>query len=72
VVADNGEVTETLSRRLETYARLKSGWRLLSMTTFFDKSDSPLARTVFERDTSGKVVAQIYRGQGQRLRARRV
>lgn len=38
-------------------------------TTFFDKTDSPLARTVFERDGSGKVVAQIYRAQGQQVRA---
>jgi hypothetical protein len=41
-------------------------------TTFFDRTDSPLARTVFERDTTGNVVAQIYRAQGQRLRARKV
>jgi hypothetical protein len=41
-------------------------------TTFFDRTDSPLARTVFERDASGKVVAQIYRAQGQRLRARKI
>ena len=41
-------------------------------TTFFDRSDSPLARTVFERDSSGKVVAQVYRSLGQSLRARRI
>jgi hypothetical protein len=41
-------------------------------TTFFDRTDSPLARTVFERDASGKVVAQIYRAQGQRLRAQKI
>jgi hypothetical protein len=41
-------------------------------TTFFDRSDSPLARTVFERNAQGQVVAQIYRAQGQRLRARKV
>ena len=41
-------------------------------TTFFDKTDSPLARTVFERDASGSVVAQVYRVQGQKLRAVRV
>lgn len=41
-------------------------------TTFFDRTDSPLARTVFERDTSGKVVAQIYRVQGQQWRARKI
>ena len=38
-------------------------------TTFFDRTDSPLARTVFERDVSGAVVAQVYRAQGQELRA---
>ena len=41
-------------------------------TTFFDRSDSPLARTVFERDDSGRVVGQTYRALGQKLRARRV
>jgi hypothetical protein len=41
-------------------------------TTFFDRTDSPLARTVFERDESGRVVAQIYRSQGQTLRARKI
>jgi len=41
-------------------------------TTFFDRTDGPLARTVFERDTSGAVVAQIYRAMGQTLRARKV
>ena len=41
-------------------------------TTFFDKTDSPLARTVFERDASGKVVGQIYRFQGQQLRLRKI
>ena len=41
-------------------------------TTFFDKTDSPLARTVFERDASGKVVAQTYRASGQKLRARKI
>ena len=38
-------------------------------TTFFDRGDSPLARTVFERDGSGRVVAKVYIAQGQRLRA---
>jgi hypothetical protein len=33
-------------------------------TTFFDRTDSPLARTVFERDASGRVVAQVYRARG--------
>jgi hypothetical protein len=41
-------------------------------TTFFDRSDSPLARTVFERDASGAVVAQAYRSMGQVLRARKI
>jgi len=41
-------------------------------TTFFDRTDSPLARTVFERDASGAVVAQVYRAQGQKLRAKKV
>ena len=41
-------------------------------TTFFDRSDTPLARTIFERDASGAVVAQVYRAQGQTVRARRV
>lgn len=41
-------------------------------TTFFDKTDSPGARTVFERDRSGKVVAQVYRASGQNLRARKI
>jgi hypothetical protein len=123
---------ESLSRRLDTYVRIKGEWRLLSMaiaeppswpdvasidpklyleyagtyelsretrvvvtfenghlmaevtgqgkvelfpenaTTFFDRSDSPLARTVFERDASGKVVAQVYRALGQTLRARKI
>jgi hypothetical protein len=40
--------------------------------TFFDRSDSPQARTVFERDASGKVVAQTYRSMGQTLRAVKV
>jgi len=43
-----------------------------SPTTFFDRTDSPYARTVFERDSSGRVVAQIYRLQGQRIRAAKV
>jgi hypothetical protein len=43
-----------------------------SATTFFDKTDSPLARTVFVRDASGKVVAQVYRSQGQTLRAPKI
>jgi hypothetical protein len=43
-----------------------------SPTTFFDRTDSPLARTVFERDASGAVVAQVYRAMGQTLRARKV
>jgi uncharacterized protein DUF4440/uncharacterized protein DUF3471 len=123
---------DLLSRRVDTYVRIKGEWRLLSMaiaepptwpdvapidtriyseyagtydlspetrivitsegghlmaevtgqgkvelfpenaTTFFDRSDSPLARTVFERDSSGKVVAQVYRALGQTLRARKV
>jgi hypothetical protein len=41
-------------------------------TTFFDRTDSPLARTIFERDSSGNVVAQIYRSHGQRIRARKI
>ena len=41
-------------------------------TTFFDRTDSPLARTIFERDAAGAVVAQIYRAHGQQLRAARV
>lgn len=41
-------------------------------TTFFDKTDSPFARTIFERDGAGNVVAHIYRAQGQRIRATRV
>jgi Domain of unknown function (DUF4440)/Domain of unknown function (DUF3471) len=41
-------------------------------TTFFDRTDSPFARTVFERDALGKVVAQIYRAHGQRVRAVKV
>lgn len=123
---------EARSRRLETYARVKGAWRLLSMavaevpswpevapidarlyaeyagtyqlapgtlivvthearrlmlevsgqpkvelfpenaTTFFDRTDSPLARTVFERDGAGRVVAQVYRAQGQQLRAQKI
>ncbi len=43
-----------------------------SATTFFDRSDSPMARTIFERDAAGKVVAQIYRSHGQKLRAVKV
>lgn len=43
-----------------------------SPTTFFDRTDSPYARTVFERDGSGKVVAQVYRLQGQKIRAVRI
>jgi hypothetical protein len=41
-------------------------------TTFFDTTDSPGARTVFERDASGAVVAQVYRSQGQKVRAVKV
>jgi hypothetical protein len=41
-------------------------------TTFFDRTDSPLARTVFERNEQGQVVAQVYRAQGQHLRARKI
>jgi hypothetical protein len=41
-------------------------------TTFFDRTDSPLARTVFERDASGRVVAQLYRAMGQTIRAVKV
>ena len=41
-------------------------------STFFDRTDSPLARTVFERDAAGRVVAQLYRAQGQTLRAQRL
>jgi hypothetical protein len=41
-------------------------------TTFFDRTDSPLARTIFERDATGAVVAQVYRSMGQTLRARKV
>ena len=41
-------------------------------TTFFDKTDSPFARTVFERDKAGKVVSQLYRNYGQQLRARKL
>lgn len=41
-------------------------------TTFFDRTDSPLARTVFERDASGAVIAQVYRAMGQTLRARKI
>jgi ketosteroid isomerase-like protein len=41
-------------------------------TTFFDRTDSPLARTVFERDITGRVVAQVYRSMGQKIRADRV
>jgi hypothetical protein len=41
-------------------------------TTFFDRTDSPLARTVFERDATGRVVAQVYRAMGQTLRAVKV
>jgi Domain of unknown function (DUF4440)/Domain of unknown function (DUF3471) len=43
-----------------------------STTSFFDRTDSPLARTVFERDASGQVVAQVYRALGQQLRARKI
>ncbi len=43
-----------------------------SAISFFDRTDSPFARTVFERDSSGKVVAQIYRAQGQKLRAKKI
>lgn len=41
-------------------------------TTFFDKTDASTARTVFERDTSGKVVASVYRAEGQKLRYKRM
>jgi hypothetical protein len=43
-----------------------------SEASFFDRTDSPFARTVFERDSSGKVVAQIYRAQGQKVRAKKI
>jgi hypothetical protein len=38
-------------------------------STFFDRSDDPSARTVFERNAHGKVIAQIHRTQGQSTRA---
>lgn len=41
-------------------------------TTFFDRTDSPQGRTVFERDATGKVVAQVYRLHGQALRAEKI
>ncbi len=41
-------------------------------TTFFDRTDSPLARSIFERDAAGKVVALIYRSHDQTLRATRL
>lgn len=41
-------------------------------TTFFDKTDASSARTIFERDASGKVVAQVYRADGQKLRYKKV
>jgi hypothetical protein len=31
-----------------------------------------LACTEFERDAEGRVVAQVYRAHGQRLRARKI
>ncbi len=43
-----------------------------SQTSFFDKTDSPTARNIFERDTSGKVVALLYRSSGQELRAKKI
>ena len=43
-----------------------------SATSFFDRTDSPQARTVFERDASGTVVAQTYRAQGNQVRARKI
>ena len=43
-----------------------------SATTFFDRSDSPMARTIFERDATGNVVAQIYRSHGQKLRTAKI
>ena len=120
------------SRRLDTYARRRGQWRLLSMavseppswpepvtldpallaeyagtyeiaagvrvvvtvesgrlmaeltgqakvelvaqdpTTFFDRTDSPFARTVFERDADGHVASQVYLSSGQRVVARRL
>jgi uncharacterized protein DUF4440 len=43
-----------------------------SATSFFDTTDSPHARTIFERDASGKVVAQVYRSGGQLVRASKI
>lgn len=43
-----------------------------SADSFFDTTDSPLARTTFERDASGKVVAQVYRSGSQELRAPKI
>jgi hypothetical protein len=43
-----------------------------SAASFFDRTDSPLARTVFLRDPDGRVVAQAYRFQGQTVRYDRV
>ena len=40
-------------------------------TTFFDRTDSPLARSVFERDAAGRVIALVYRSHDQTLRAPR-
>ena len=43
-----------------------------SATTFFDRSDSPMARTIFERDAAGNVVAQSIAWHGQKLRAAKI
>lgn len=43
-----------------------------SPNAFFDTTDSPQARTIFERDASGRVVAQVYRSMGQALRAEKL
>jgi hypothetical protein len=43
-----------------------------SANSFFDRTDSPYARTVFERGAAGKVVSQLYRAQGQTLRAKKL
>jgi hypothetical protein len=66
VTVENGRLMQALTGqpKIELFPE--------SATSFFDRADSPLARTVFERDASGAVVAQVYRAQGQRLRARRV
>lgn len=65
VTNENGRLFGQLSRQE------KHEWLPENETTFFDKSDGPNERMVFERGASGKVVACDFRSHGQKIQATR-